>query len=290
MMERDLWQAIVQAIRDVAPPVGGGRYTFSDVDVLRTFFWAVLHNKPISWACQAAHWPLVYCRRAHPTPSTMSRRLRSPQIQHHLDQLESRLKGRWPKGFVQIIDGKPLPIGGNGSDPDAAFGRGAGGVAFGYKLHAIYAANGVPWVWEVQPLNVDERVVARRLIARHDSGGYLLGDKHFDANELYDLAAQHGMQLVVARMRGAQCRLGHRLQSPGRLRSKALLEDSYTGFGPALYKRRPDIERFFGMLTTPWYGLNPLPPSVRRLPRVRRWVQAKLIIYLITRIQRAQTA
>jgi hypothetical protein len=285
-MERDLWRNIVQAVREVSSGTATGRYTFSDADVLCTYFWAVMHNKPISWACEPSHWPLVYRKRPHPTPSTMSRRLRRPQFQQQLEQLEGRLKTHWPNGLVQVIDGKPLPVGGNSSDPDASYGRAAGGVACGYKLHAIYGTNGAPVVWEVQPLNVDERVVARSLIARSDSGGYLLGDKHYDANELYDLAAQHGMQMVVARVRGPHCALGHRAQSPGRLRSKDLLEDSHTGFGPALYKRRTDIERFFGVLTTPWYGLSPLPAYVRRLPCVRRWVQAKLIIYMITRLTR----
>ena len=66
---------------------------------------------------------------------------------------------------------------------------------------------------------------------------------------------------------------GHHRQSPCRLRGLDLLGRP---FGRALYRSRSAIERRFGELTAA--GLGALPPWVRRRHRVKRWVQAKLLI------------
>ena len=93
---------------------------------------------------------------------------------------------------------------------------------------------------------------------------------------MYDLAAERGYQLVAkktsSRGRGG---LGHRRQSPARLRSIELLE---TPFGKALYRLRIGIECHFGTLTCTSGGLAPLCAWVRRFHRVRHWVQAKIIL------------
>jgi hypothetical protein len=49
-------------------------------------------------------------------------------------------------------------------------------------------------------------------------------------------------------------------------------------FGRALYKQRRGIERCFGTWTSFGGGMAPLPAWVRRFPRVRNWVHAKLLI------------
>ena len=68
---------------------------------------------------------------------------------------------------------------------------------------------------------------------------------------------------------------GHRPQSRGRLFAKKLWDYG----GEVLYRRRNAIERFFGQLSAFGGGLAPLPPWVRRLERVERWIIAKVIIY-----------
>ena len=64
-------------------------------------------------------------------------------------------------------------------------------------------------------------------------------------------------------------------QSPARRLSLRLCVDGQ----PPLYHLRREVERYFGQLTCFGGGLGPLPAWVRRLPRVQRWVTAKLIIY-----------
>src|SRR3989304_783691 len=76
-MEGDLWKMIVAEVRKIKA-VYRGRWTFTVGEVVLTYFWGVLQNKPVSWACNRRHWPIGAWRRPLPTPSTMSRRLRTP--------------------------------------------------------------------------------------------------------------------------------------------------------------------------------------------------------------------
>ena len=46
-----------------------------------------------------------------------------------------------------------------------------------------------------------------------------------------------------------------------------------------VYRERTRIERVFGHLTCTPGLLGPLPAFVRGLPRVRRWVGAKICLY-----------
>src|SRR6187431_1842958 len=131
----------------------------------------------------------------------MSRRLRSEPVQRLLKLMENRLKTLTSdpevENLVKAIDGKPLPVGGNSKDPDAAWGRGAGGLAKGYKLHAVWSTGTMPQTWEVTALNTSEKEVAYRLIGQLTYGGYLLADGEYDASYLYDRAFEKGYQLVA---------------------------------------------------------------------------------------------
>jgi hypothetical protein len=152
--------------------------------------------------------------------------------------------------------------------------RCCGGTQKGYKLHAVWGWGPLPIAWALVPLNVSERRVALELVKRLPGSGYLLGDRQYDCEALYEAAAAAGYQLVAPRQRTGKA-LGHRRQSPHRLRSIALLT---APFGQALYRRRLRIEHCFAKLTTFVGGLGPLPFWVRRLHRVRLWVQSKLLL------------
>jgi hypothetical protein len=111
-----------------------------------------------------------------PSPATLSRRLDTVASGLFWNALEQRLRNSGVPTLVAFVDGKPLPIGGNGKDPDARFGRGAGCIAKGSKLHAVWAGRCLPEAWEVTPLNASEKAVAQRLIGQLVFGGYLLAD------------------------------------------------------------------------------------------------------------------
>lgn len=190
-----------------------------------------------------------------------------------LAAIEGKLVHAERAGWIWMIDGKPLTIGGFSKDPDARRGYAPGGFAKGYKLHAIYGGFPLPVAWEVAPLNTSEPVVGVRLVARKTCPGYLLGDKNYDSNPLHRAATACGTQLVTERKRPGTG-LAHSEQSSGRLRSIELLRQK---FGEALLDCRDSIERNFGWLTNHAGGLAPLPAWVRRVWRVTSWVQAKMI-------------
>src|SRR5207248_3112633 len=107
-----------------------------------------------------------------------------------------------------------------------------------YKLHVIWSNAAYPLAWEVTGLNESETTVAHQLVKRIHQEGYLLGDKIFDSNKLYDAAGAAGLQLVSPKRRPGG--YGNRRQSSYRMRAQDLLNSA---FGSALYEERDQIER-----------------------------------------------
>ena len=289
-MEREAWGWIVTLVGRGLKCQGNARFTYGWTEITLVFLWSVLHDRPLSWGCDPRSWPDELRPRALPSSATMSRRLRRPQFRAGLLRLLAQLRRGVARSLLNVIDGKPLEISRHSKDPDARFGRGAGGLAKGYKLHAIVGKNGVLVAHDVLPMNHDERVVARQLVGHAPLCGYLLADRHYDDNKLYDRCLERSVQLLSPRRYGPKRGLGNQRHSPARLRSVEMLEHSMTGFGPQLHAERSAIETFFGNLSSAWFGLNPLPAWVRRQARVWRWVTAKLILFLLIARRRANAA
>lgn len=275
-MERELWQILYHVARQLDNPWGEWRY--STADVLAAYFWAVANDRPTGWAVDPKHWPDDLRPAALPPQSTLSRRLRRPRAVELMTAVEEHLLALIATSscLVQIIDGKALAVSGVSKDPDAGYGRGAGGYQKGYKFHAVWAAGLMPIAWGLAPMNVSEKTMARHLIPTLSGSGYLLADSQYDANPLYDLAAESGYQLVAKKTKDrGRGGLGHRRQSAGRLRSIELLASV---FGGALWNQRNAIERYFGAWVSFGGGLGSLPAWVRRFSRVRNWVQTKILL------------
>jgi hypothetical protein len=269
-MERELWKILYALV--VRLDKGQTKAVFCDSVIVGVFFWAVMHDRPISWACDARNWPRGPFPRL-PSQSTMSRRLRSIEVQQLMNALEHDLTRRNSSSLVKVVDAKPLPVSWYSKDPEAKRGHGAGSPAKGYKLFAIWGSAPLPLAWRVAPMNSSESRMAQRMIPEVPQGGYLLGDSQYDTNPLHQVAREHGHQLVAPQQRPSE-KLGHHRHDPGRLRSLALLK---TDFGQQLFEQRIQIEQRFGSLTNFGGGLSPLPSWVRREYRVRLWVQAKLL-------------
>jgi len=197
------------------------------------------------------------------------------------EQLMTRIEQTWLAAvsvghmlLIRIIDGKPLAVSGVTKDADATYGRGAGGMQKGYKLHTVWGGGPLPIAWALTGMNVSEKKMARQLIPELPGTGYLLADSEYDCNDLYDLAQAADFQLIAPK-RQKHRGIGHRRQSPYRLRS---IELTKTTFGKTLLTHRRSIERDFGNCTSFGGGLIGLPAWVRRFTRVRNWVHAKLLI------------
>ena len=287
-MEDELWKLLYQLIRAEDNRRSGKKgVRFSDARILLVFFWAVVHDRPICWATCRKNWPPDRRPASLPSPSTMSRRMRTLSVVMLLTHLWLRLGELCGPALVRMIDAKPLPVGGFSKDKDARWGQAVDCKAKGYKLFSIWSREApVPEQWRLGPMNCSESSAAASMIPMLSSQGYLLGDSLYDTNPLHALSAGRGLQLVAPRKKpGTQ--LGHQDHEPSRLRAIELLETrpamaglgrDCRSFGPSLYACRTGIERHFGQMGNFGGGLSPLPNWVRRPRRVTAWVAAKLIL------------
>jgi hypothetical protein len=274
-MERELWSLLYRTVRATGREFSQKYKQIPGWVVIVTMLWAALHDRPIGWACKPSNWRTTRLRPHRlPSPATMSRRVDGVATGLLWRAVEQRLRalGTQVPALLSFLDGKPLPVGGCTKDRDARYGRGAGTMAKGYKLHAVWSNGPVPEAWEVTPLNADEPTVAQRLVPQLCGTGYLLADGNYDVNDLYDSAQQQGYQLVTPLPKAPP---GRRTQSPQRLHSIDMMARP---FGQDLYRLRIRVESLFGNATSFGGGLSPLPAWVRGLERVRTWVWAKLLI------------
>jgi hypothetical protein len=210
-----------------------------------------------------------------PSPSTMSRRLRSEGVQKLLCDLEKELIRQRPASWCRFIDGKPLPISGHSEDSSAGYGRATGGKARGYKFHGVFDESQGFVAWTIKPMNVNESKVAHELVRQLEHPGYLVGDNQFDSNALYDLAGAQSIQLIVRRRRNVRG-IAKGRHSPYRLKAIDMMTRP---FAQSLIAARRGIETTYSQLTGLSFGLAPLPNWVRTARRVQNWVRTKLIFF-----------
>ncbi len=269
-MERELWNQLYILAQQCDRSNSNALYR--DWEIVVIYFWAVMNDRPTSWATHRENWNTDQLVRL-PDQSTISRRLRTTNVLALIDDIYTLFVSCTVMARYLCIDGKPLPVGDYSRDPDAKNGRCGKGFAKGYKLHAVWGNAVIPEVFEVKSMNVGEAKVARQLIPKlNETAQYVVGDKQYDSNPLHDVALKCGCQLIAEQKRPGK--LGHCQHSSARLKCFEIIP---TRFGQALLKYRDQIERRFGKLTCVGLGLGPLPAWVRRIHRVKLWVQVKLI-------------
>jgi hypothetical protein len=280
-VERELWPILYRALRDVSATAHHKKVQYQPWVIVAVLLWAAIHDRPRCWACSVEHWDTTDLRPPHvPSAPTVSRRARRAEVTNLLNRLGAQLRGDGPPAWTLMIDGKPLPVGRCSKDPDAQpnqHGR-------GYKLHMIWGDRCMPEAWEVTAANEYEGAVAERLLARICGKGVLLGDGSYEASRVYDAAAPSGY-LLLAPPGEQDTGRGHVYQSEHRQLALSWFRD---GLGWELWRSRPGIERAFGNAGSFGGGLGPLPNWVRRLGRVTRWVQCKLLINAARIIYRRQ--
>jgi len=275
-MERELYRRLYEITYHLGKTRRTKHVVFPDHKIAMVYFWAVLHDRPTGWACQRTHWPDHARQLRLPTASTMSRRLRRNSVRQLIDCVEHNLKDRFPINHVLLIDAKPLPIGHGSKDRQAKVGYATGRLAKGYKLHAVCSQEQVAISWTLRPMNERESLVAPRLIDQLPGQGILVGDNAYDTNPLYEYAGERGWQLLAPRRKNTS--LGKIKHSRWRVNAHVHMSQSKRH---RLYRARIAIEQFFGQLGNISFGLSPLPNWVRSVRRVRQWVQAKLVLYLL---------
>ncbi len=287
-MEHGLFLRFRDALRSIGRRRPSLRHSFTDAGILEVYLWAALHDRPVCWACDPAHWPPKTRRGPMPSPSTVSRRMRTKPVLALLDRLQREFavgEERWP---VAAVDGKAMAIAPHSHDRQSGYGWATGAKGRGYKLHAIVGATGELIAWRIAPLQRDESKMARRMLGELDGVIYLLGDTGYDKNHLYDAALERGIELRAPRKAEPGAGMGHHYHSPARYRSRETLEDGVNGFGRDLMKLRGAVERYFSDLCSGPCGLGHLPAWVRGWRRVRNWVAAKLTILTARRALRRE--
>jgi hypothetical protein len=259
------------------------RQQHHDAAILLVLLWAALWNKPMCWACDPRNKPRSW-RGSMPSLSCVSRRLRDPVTLALLDLALLRLRQRLLVAAALVgcwvVDAKGFAINRHSKVKDATVGYCCVGKARGYKLFLLINAAGIPVAWHTDTMKTGEPTVARELLKKIEGCGYLLGDSIYDSNELHEQAAAKNIQLVAPRKNPKQ-NIDKRCASPPRLHAIAMLETPLPKtFGAKLYDRRTAIERVLSRLASSAVGLDHLPGWVRTLPRVRRWIDAKMLIAL----------
>lgn len=280
-MERRLLEGVRLWLRRLGRRLKNRRFTYTDATILEVYMWAVINDRPTCWACDVEHWRGVVSPPGFPSPSQMSRRLRTAGVARLAARLERWVlrHGRTPT-LACVIDGHPLEIARHSGDRHAGYGRAKRGMGKGYKLHAVIDLNGTIWTYRVTPMNRDERDMARRMRGEIPSTCYLLADTNYDSNNVYRELRERNIQLIAPRRKRHDNQgLGHHRQDRARLRSIDMLENGVSGFGRDLLGLRRRIEGYFGTICSHANGLGPLRAWVRNYPRVRAWVQAKLIVH-----------
>jgi len=251
---------------------------YDNRQILAVIFWAVLHDRPISWACQRDNWPPQAWRRALPDQSTLSRRMRDPALCEQITFIMRHVQKAWPKGRVLLTDGKAFTVRDQSRDPDAQTGYVTGGYAKGYKLHVVIDDAQQVSGWQVHPMNKAESIVSSEIVQQMQpsSARLLIGDASYDSNRFYAAAAHRGIRLIAPR-RKPHRQLGHgRQQHPHRLRSIVFTEQRLGWMWLHLRTLRIEVERFFSGLVSSGAGIAHLPTWVRRIHRCRLWIGAKL--------------
>jgi len=56
-MEGELWDEVYRWVREIGKSYPSPRMQYSHAYIALVWLWAVLHDRPMSWACQVANWP-----------------------------------------------------------------------------------------------------------------------------------------------------------------------------------------------------------------------------------------
>ncbi len=293
-MDKRIWSIITKIIVSVnrTSPSQTRRPIFSEVLILRMYFWTVWHDRPLSWASDRANYGRLFQPRRLPSRSQFCRRVKTRRFCLLLAKVSDRLAQQpEAKESLLFFDGKALPVSESTRDPDAKTGRGNGRFSRGYKLHALGTQDGRIKAFSVRPLNEHEVPVTQHNLVQHvPSGALVMADGNYDSNDLYEQIHKRGAWLFTP-LKGQRAKEGYRLRRMSFARRA--IHDLW-GRKKRLcwkaYKERKQIERIFSTLSCFAGGLGPLPSWVRRLDRVTRWVTAKVTIYNTRLIVRRNAA
>lgn len=293
-MDRELWAEVVGAVKRAARQVGwhGGRRRpmYANWLIVAMYLWCVWHDRPLCWACDRCHYGRLFRPRRLPSVSRFTRRVKSDDCRRILQLVHDEFAQRGLVTSEGYVDGKALLVGPVSKDRQATRGKIPGGFGKGYKLHAYVNEHRRIVVWSVTGLSEDEKTVALHLLPHlppMSADALVLKDSNYDSAPLHKAAAELMPGAALVGPLKGQNRVGPGGHHPVTLRQmgpdrRELLAAwrHRPGLVELVLRARDTIERVFGVLCCTAGGLGTaLPPWVRTLDRVRRWVGAKVVLY-----------
>lgn len=287
-----LWKEVYRFVRKAARRFNEGQVrrgrpdTYSIDDVALCWLWAAFRNRSLSavmhqlksprerrlWTLLGFSWPTCV-----PHETTLRRRAQRADFLRFFRKVEGFLQRRLrPQLKYCLIDSTPMPVGRLSGDPDASWGF---HQLRGYRWHTITSADGVILASSVTTARTHELAAAPQLVLEARQQGYrapwLVADKGYDSEPLHEHVRQlwRGHLLAPLSARGGK----HSFRrTPLR---RWLYEHWKNPHIRRLMRRRTAIERTYSLLKSGLFGLWSLPPWVRRLSNVQRWIQLKTILY-----------
>ena len=133
-MERKRWNELYCLAMELSRGWPDG-HVYRAAFIVGVYLWAAAHDRPVVWACEPINWPTEMKIGRLPSQATMSRRLQSSAVKNLLVLVEDAMcrLTTSPEAAAEplVIDGKPLTVGGYSKDPEAKYGRAAGGFSAG---------------------------------------------------------------------------------------------------------------------------------------------------------------
>lgn len=295
-----LWREVYRLVRRCARRVQGrsakrGRPdTYSIDDVALCWLWAAFRNRALSAVMNQLKSPSqrLVCRGLGfrlptqvPHETTLRRRAKRADFSRFCQQVGRFLKHRLrPNLRYGLVDSTPLPVGRLSGDPDASWGF---HQLRGYRWHTLTSADGVILASHVTTARQHELAVAPQLVTDARQEGYrapwLIADTGYDSEPLHQRVREQwrGRLLAPLSARGGK----HSFKrTPLR---KWLFQRWNTVRFRRLFRHRTDIERMYSLLKSGLFGLWALPPWVRRLANVSRWIELKTVLYHCYLLQRS---
>jgi transposase len=295
-MDGKLWKVLYREIHkaskgfNISPRVGRP-VMYQTEEILAVWAFAALMDWPISVAQRrlsrgAVGWWL----RRHwgwrdriPSVPTLCRRAQQTEFRKLLRQVLHNFRRRLsakPAAHV-MMDSTFLLTGANSHDPESRWACHGGKWFRGYALHTICDEQGQLWAWRVTSANVQEMKAARKLIrqlAALNDGTVkvVIADSGYDSEPLHQLVRHRldAMMLAPLNLRGSRTN-NWRARQPGRNFSDILLRRRK---GQMLLEKRSVVERWYSMFKGS-SNVSSLPYHARRLHRVRRWIDLKLMVF-----------
>lgn len=289
-MDRDVWMLVMRATRSLGPMAPRRRRVeYSDRVILRLYLWLCAHDLPLCRVVDPDVYPSFFRPRSLPSVSQFCKRVATPAFEALLERVRRRLTGAFEGVRFACIDGKALPVTENTRDKDAATGHGGGRFCKGFRLHGLCDDRGRLVDYRVTDMRVQEKNMAFEMLHGVPRGLVVFADGNYDSSRLYDTARARGAYLLTPLKAFATDPATLRQMSPARREAGEAWRE-HPRLVKRAYAKRGAIERAFANLSNFAGGLRGLPPWVRSLPRVRRFVAAKLVLYQARRLVKHPSA